>query len=178
MKTQWEQSLVINQTVITSYSIHYTKLYEIQQVLHKTWPDLLPLLEKQERPIAVANRPAQMCPGCGHRSAFHAIKNALTDEDITVADIGCHTLGFMEPYNMGQILMSMGASPAIASGLALGNKSRRVVAFIGDSTRITSYNVCYTKLLRCTLKNSSLIALHLRSTKRHLIRPLIREVAM
>ncbi len=127
------QVKIIGKTDLTDWTGEYTA-DKIQQVLHKTWPDLLPLLEKQERPIAVANRPAQMCPGCGHRSAFHAIKNALTDEDITVADIGCHTLGFMEPYNMGQILMSMGASPAIASGLALGNKSRRVVAFIGDST--------------------------------------------
>jgi indolepyruvate ferredoxin oxidoreductase alpha subunit len=75
-----------------------------------------------------------MCPGCGHRSAFHAIKQALAPTDITVADIGCHTLGFLPPYEMGQLLMCMGASTAMASGLRLFNTSRKVVAFMGDST--------------------------------------------
>ena len=75
-----------------------------------------------------------MCPGCGHRSAFHAIKQALAPTDITVADIGCHTLGFLPPYEMGQLLMCMGASTAMGSGLRLFNTLRNVVAFMGDST--------------------------------------------
>jgi indolepyruvate ferredoxin oxidoreductase alpha subunit len=75
-----------------------------------------------------------MCPGCGHRSAFHAIKAVLDERDITVADIGCHTLGYLPPYEMGQLLMCMGASTAMASGLGLFNETRRVVAFMGDST--------------------------------------------
>lgn len=79
-------------------------------------------------------RVAQMCPGCGHRSAFHAIGKGLTEDSITVADIGCHTLGFQEPYNLGEVLLSMGASPGIGSGLSLFNDKRKVVAFIGDST--------------------------------------------
>jgi indolepyruvate ferredoxin oxidoreductase alpha subunit len=79
-------------------------------------------------------RPAQLCPGCGHRSAFFAIKKALKEKDITVADIGCHTLGFLPPYRVGQLLMCMGASTAMGSGLSLFNDSRRVVAFLGDST--------------------------------------------
>ncbi|GEM_PF-6618409 len=44
-------------------------------------------------------RPARMCPGCGLRSVFFAVKQALEDVDIKVADIGCHTLGFMPPYS-------------------------------------------------------------------------------
>jgi indolepyruvate ferredoxin oxidoreductase alpha subunit len=79
-------------------------------------------------------RLAQLCPGCGHRSAFHAIKQALAETDITVADIGCHTLGFQPPYHMGQLLMCMGASTAMGSGLRLFNTRRKVVAFMGDST--------------------------------------------
>jgi len=82
----------------------------------------------------VPERPAQLCPGCGHRSAFFAIKKALGKEDVTVADIGCHTLGYMPPYEMGQVLMCMGASPGIASGLSLNNPQKKVVAFLGDST--------------------------------------------
>ncbi len=106
---------------------------KVRIVLNKVWPDIVGL-PKKEYPLEVAHRPAQLCPGCGHRSAFFAIKQALADTDITVADIGCHTLGFLPPYEMGQLLMCMGASTGIGSGLSLFNKTRKVVAFIGDST--------------------------------------------
>ncbi len=75
-----------------------------------------------------------MCPGCGHRSAFHAIGQALGAGDITVADIGCHTLGFLPPYEIGQVLLCMGHSTGTGAGLSLGQKERKVVSFIGDST--------------------------------------------
>jgi indolepyruvate ferredoxin oxidoreductase alpha subunit len=108
---------------------------KVQDVLKDTWPDML----ESRRPAAVLPevvlaRPPQMCPGCGHRSAFHAIKKALSGQDITVADIGCHTLGYLPPYEMGQVMMCMGASPGIGSGLSLFNTSRKVVVFMGDST--------------------------------------------
>jgi len=107
------------------------KVYEI---IHKTWPGLLPEKSAKVRKPPVPERPAQMCPGCGHRSAFHAIKKALTGTDITVADIGCHTLGFLPPYQTGELLMCMGASTGIGAGLSLFNGARKVVAFLGDST--------------------------------------------
>jgi indolepyruvate ferredoxin oxidoreductase alpha subunit len=107
------------------------------RVLKKVWPDLID--ESWSTPVAnptaqVPARPAQMCPGCGHRSAFHAIKAALAATDITVADIGCHTLGYLPPYQVGELLMCMGASTGMGSGLSLFNDSRKVVAFLGDST--------------------------------------------
>lgn len=103
--------------------------------LEKTWPDLLaPRAVKSGAQPAVPPRPPQLCPGCGHRSVFYAVKKALAATDITVADIGCHSLGYLPPYQMGQVLLCMGASTAIASGLALNNKERKVVAFLGDST--------------------------------------------
>jgi indolepyruvate ferredoxin oxidoreductase, alpha subunit len=107
---------------------------KIRHMLHITWPDIV--VDTEDTPVAETApiRPPQMCPGCGHRSAFHAIGEALADEDITVADIGCHTLGYHEPYNLGQLVLCMGASTAIGSGLSLFNTSRRVVAFLGDST--------------------------------------------
>jgi len=108
---------------------------KVAAVLRKSWPDLLPEPQAPAECIrAVPARPAQMCPGCGHRSAFQAIKQALADTDITVADIGCHTLGYLPPYNTGQLLMCMGASTAMGSGLSLFNTTRKVVAFLGDST--------------------------------------------
>lgn len=108
---------------------------KVQRVLAGTWPDMLETRSPEALiPQEVVERPPQMCPGCGHRSAFHAIKKALSSQDITVADIGCHTLGYLPPYEMGQIMMCMGASPGIGSGLSLFNTSRKVVVFMGDST--------------------------------------------
>ncbi|MBN2218896.1 MAG: hypothetical protein JW697_01325 [Kosmotogaceae bacterium] len=107
---------------------------KVSQVLSKTWPDVVEPSQVERESFSLPARPAQMCPGCGHRSAFFAIKKALRESDITVADIGCHTLGYLEPYKMGQVLLCMGHSSGTASGLALFNNSRRVVAFLGDST--------------------------------------------
>jgi len=108
---------------------------KVHQILQNTWPDLIAASEPiPQLSDDIPARPPQMCPGCGHRSAFHAIGEVLTEDDITVADIGCHTLGYDEPYNLGEILLCMGASTAIGSGLSLFNNSRKVVAFIGDAT--------------------------------------------
>jgi indolepyruvate ferredoxin oxidoreductase alpha subunit len=108
---------------------------KVFQILEKTWPDLLIAMNTPRDVVtSVPARPPQMCPGCGHRSAFHAIKKALNSTDITVADIGCHTLGFLPPYQVGELMMCMGASTAIGSGLSLFNNTRKVVAFLGDST--------------------------------------------
>ncbi len=115
---------------------------KVRQILHATWPELVPDgVGPAQVPDGVGPAPdspspraPQMCPGCGHRSAFFAVAQALAGDDITVGDIGCHTLGFLPPYRMGQVLLCMGASPGIAAGLSLFQKTRRVVAFMGDST--------------------------------------------
>ena len=106
---------------------------KVAEVMAKTWPDMIPLRGAKRQP-SLAPRPPQMCPGCGHRSAFYAVRKALAKEDITVADIGCHTLGFLPPYKVGEVLLSMGHSTGTGAGLSLFNKTRKVVSFIGDST--------------------------------------------
>jgi len=107
---------------------------KVEGILKRTWPDLLITKQHKKIDLKKYERPAQMCPGCGHRSAFYAIKKALKNEDITVADIGCHTLGFLKPYEIGQVLLCMGHSNGTASGLGLFNNTRKVIAFLGDST--------------------------------------------
>jgi len=107
----------------------------VYDMLAKTWPELFPAKPAAQPASSVLPpRPPQMCPGCGHRSAFYAIQKALDPADITVADIGCHTLGFLPPYRIGQLLMCMGASPGMAAGLSLFNDNRNVICFLGDST--------------------------------------------
>lgn len=107
---------------------------KITEILSSCWPDLVPSPIFGKRELSLSPRPPQLCPGCGHRSAFYAIKKALKEDDIKVGDIGCHTLGHLPPYNMGDIVMCMGASPGIASGLSLNKGTRNIVAFMGDST--------------------------------------------
>ncbi len=107
---------------------------KVYSVMKKTWPDMLPDMDFSPKGPMPSPRPPQLCPGCGHRSAFYAIKRALKDTDITVADIGCHTLGYLDPHEMGQVLLCMGHSTGTGSGLSLFNDERKVVAFIGDST--------------------------------------------
>ena len=103
-------------------------------ILSAHWPEVFESgIKPVNQPFANPRIP-QMCPGCGHRSAFHAIKQALPKGTITVGDIGCHSLGFFEPYNMGEMLLSMGHSNGTAAGLTIGNDKRKVLAFIGDST--------------------------------------------
>lgn len=115
---------------------------KVRGILVATWPDFFAPDAATEATSAgipsslrpVPARPPQLCPGCGHRSAFYAIKKALAAEDITVADIGCHTLGYLPPYEMGQVLLSMGHSTSTAAGLSLFNDTRPVLCFLGDST--------------------------------------------
>lgn len=106
----------------------------VRSILHEIWPDMVNPPKQPPEAVPSPARFPQMCPGCGHRSAFHAIGKALRKSDISVADIGCHTLGFLPPYSIGRLLMSMGASTGIGQGLSLFNDERRVVAFLGDST--------------------------------------------
>lgn len=125
---------IIGKTSDTDFIGEFTPDKTLEKIT-ETWPDMVPtVIKKNFFEGVLPERPAQMCPGCGHRSAFFAIKKALGNNDITVADIGCHTLGYMPPYEVGEVLMCMGASPGIAAGLSLNNGKKKVVAFLGDST--------------------------------------------
>jgi len=124
---------IIGKQEVEDWVNEYTP-YKVKKVMQKTWPKIIKLEPEVKKLMEVENRPAQLCPGCGHRSAFYVIKQVLSENDITVADIGCHTLGFLPPYEMGEVLLSMGHSTSTGTGLSLFNKERKVVSFLGDST--------------------------------------------
>lgn len=77
-----------------------------------------------------------LCPGCGHRSAFFAIKKVFGSSAVYTGDIGCYTLGL----NLKAVdtVHCMGASVSFAFGFDkafdLAGKKRFIVATIGDST--------------------------------------------
>jgi indolepyruvate ferredoxin oxidoreductase, alpha subunit len=103
-------------------------------LLSECWPDLFPPENDTAPRPSLSPRIAQMCPGCGHRAAFFAVKRSLAENDITVADIGCHSMGYYPPHTMGEVLLCMGAGNGTAAGMTIGNDTRKVVTFIGDST--------------------------------------------
>ncbi|MGA8832856.1 MAG: thiamine pyrophosphate-dependent enzyme, partial [Desulfomonilaceae bacterium] len=93
-------------------------------------------LNYSESSIPVPVRSPQLCPGCGHRTAFYATKKALgkDKEAFSMADIGCYSLGFLPPYNLGNLLYCMGSGAPAASAVSKAFPSENVISFVGDST--------------------------------------------
>jgi len=87
--------------------------------------------ERQDNP-SKARRPV-LCPGCPHRPAFYALKNSRF---YVAGDIGCYTLGAMEPLAALHTQICMGASIPFFEGIGKTNPQQKVVAVIGDSTFI------------------------------------------
>lgn len=103
-------------------------------------------------PEIVKNRPPQLCDGCSHIDAYLAINEALKDEKKggVMSDIGCYTLGALEPFNSINSCVDMGASITMAKGLA-DSGFKPAMAVIGDST-FTHSGI--TGLLDCVNGNS------------------------
>jgi indolepyruvate ferredoxin oxidoreductase alpha subunit len=74
-----------------------------------------------------------LCPGCPHRSTFYAVKKVFGDEAIYAGDIGCYILGALDPINMQDFIVSMGAGIGVSHGIGIVS-DQDVVAFVGDST--------------------------------------------
>ncbi|MCE1189477.1 MAG: thiamine pyrophosphate-dependent enzyme [Ignavibacteria bacterium] len=88
-----------------------------------------------KKPDLVANRPPELCSGCGHRDMFDALNEAMAEfiGNRAFSDIGCYTLGALAPYNSICSCVDMGASITMAKGAADAGLSPSV-AVIGDST--------------------------------------------
>jgi indolepyruvate ferredoxin oxidoreductase, alpha subunit len=82
----------------------------------------------------IPQRPPNLCSGCSHRATFYEVKKAADGMDVVYpTDIGCYTLGFLPPLNMGDFLVCMGSS--VSSGCGLSKSTdQKVVSYIGDST--------------------------------------------
>ena len=79
-------------------------------------------------------RPPVMCPGCPHRGMFYVLNKLKL---VVSGDIGCYTLGALQPLNSVDACVCMGASVSMAHGMekARGKDyAKNVVAVIGDST--------------------------------------------
>ena len=86
----------------------------------------------------IPGRPPVMCAGCPHRGIFYILKK---NKCMVYGDIGCYTLGAVEPLNAMDLNVCMGASCSGLHGfnLAMGPEGERhSVGVIGDSTFIHS----------------------------------------
>lgn len=110
----------------TSHSIDLTKINEVRDSARVITPP----------------RPPVLCPGCGHRSVFYAIKeverrykreNKDKEGFIKPTDIGCYTLGFQKPLSAADVNFCMGASIGVSGGFSQVI-DEPVVGTIGDST--------------------------------------------
>lgn len=92
-------------------------------------------LEAEVASLNLRPRRPTLCPGCGHRAAFYAIRKAFP-KAIFASDIGCYTLGL----NLGAVdtCLDMGAAITLATGFYHAFKSKNIdqpiIATIGDST--------------------------------------------
>ncbi len=83
---------------------------------------------------AIPMRPPVMCAGCPHRGLFYTLKK---NKCIVLGDIGCYTLGAVQPLGAMEMTLCMGASIGAIHGFnkMLGEESEgKTVAVIGDST--------------------------------------------
>lgn len=79
-------------------------------------------------------KPPELCPACPHRTVFSAFQSLNL---IITGDIGCYTLGVLEPFGEMDTCVCMGAS--IGMGLGMRHvlpedQARRVLSVIGDGT--------------------------------------------
>lgn len=95
----------------------------------------LKVYEGREASGQVVGRPPSLCKGCPHIYSYNALNEALAKyaKGRVFSDIGCYTLGAMEPFNAINTCVDMGASITMAKGAA-DNGLVPAVAVIGDST--------------------------------------------
>ncbi len=99
--------------------------------------ELLNSIIREKRPqfFHFEDKKPRLCPGCGHRPVFYAIKK-LFPTGIYPGDIGCYTLGI----NLGAVdtCLCMGAAVSMGLGfskaLKLTNEEKPIISTIGDST--------------------------------------------
>jgi len=86
-------------------------------------------------PALVTGRPPSLCKGCPHIYSYNALNEALSEfyKGRVFSDIGCYTLGALEPFDAINSCVDMGASITMAKGAADAGLIPSV-AVIGDST--------------------------------------------
>jgi len=108
------------------------------------------------------------CAGCPHRPMFDILKKSK--EKLVIGDIGCYSLGILEPTEISHSIISMGATVGITKGinkaLNLREEGQPVISLIGDGTFFHSGIPAFINLLhqQKDLENMTFIILDNRTT--------------
>jgi indolepyruvate ferredoxin oxidoreductase alpha subunit len=89
-------------------------------------------------PAKPPGKPPQLCDACQYRIVFESLRKK---DCIVAGDIGCYTLGVLQPFEAIDSCVCMGASLGVGLGLRHvlpPEQARRVVSVIGDSTFVHS----------------------------------------
>ena len=89
-------------------------------------------------PAKPPGKPPQLCDACQYRIVFESLRK---QDCIVAGDIGCYTLGVLQPFEAIDSCVCMGASLGVGLGLRHvlpADQARRVVSVIGDSTFVHS----------------------------------------
>ena len=112
----------------------------------------------------VPRRTPMLCAGCPHRPIFHILQKAKAT---VIGDIGCYSLGILEPFEVLKTNLSMGASLGIVQGVAFAHKTagkiKPLVAVIGDGTFFHSGLSGFADLAK-TKENVTVVVLDNRTT--------------
>jgi indolepyruvate ferredoxin oxidoreductase, alpha subunit len=85
-------------------------------------------------PAKVPGKPPQLCEACQYRIVFESLRKK---DCIVAGDIGCYTLGVLQPFEAIDTCVCMGASLGVGLGMRHvlpPTEAGRVVSVIGDST--------------------------------------------
>ena len=86
--------------------------------------------DKSSRYDLPIRRPA-LCEGCSHKNVYNVLKKMNLH---VVGDIGCYTLGALEPFKCLDTCLCMGASISMLHGILSVQESKSWIAVIGDGT--------------------------------------------
>jgi indolepyruvate ferredoxin oxidoreductase alpha subunit len=87
-----------------------------------------------DKPASAPARPPILCPGCPHRSTYSVLKKLRIH---AAGDIGCYTLGAVNPLGVVDTTLCMGSSISTLHGMEKAKGKDYIknwVAVIGDST--------------------------------------------
>lgn len=87
-----------------------------------------------KQPTQAPARPPILCPGCPHRSTYFVLKKLRIH---AAGDIGCYTLGAVNPLGVVDTTLCMGSSISTLHGMEKARGKEYIknwVAVIGDST--------------------------------------------
>ena len=94
--------------------------------------------DNSPEPAAPPGKPPQLCDACPYRPVFDSLRR---HNCIVAGDIGCYTLGALQPFETMDSCVCMGASLGVGLGLRHvlpPDQACRVVSVIGDSTFVHS----------------------------------------